>query len=111
MAAVLQEEDFVEARIARLEADVVNIRTDVSELKADVREIRKEVGAIRLQMVQKIGELRNEMYEKIEALRGEMRALSAKIDKKAAETRVWTLMTLAGVLVSVTNVVFHWVKG
>jgi len=44
MAAVLKEEDFVEARIARLESDVANIRSDVSELKTDMRELKKGAG-------------------------------------------------------------------
>ena len=96
MAAVLKEEDFVEQRIARLESDVAHMRTDISELKSDFRETRKEIGDIRVDLVR---------------LDGKVEALDVKIDKKAAENRVWTLMTFAGVLVSVANVVFHWVKG
>jgi hypothetical protein len=43
MAAVLKEDDFVEARIAKLESDVGHIRSDVAETKTHVRDLQHSV--------------------------------------------------------------------
>ena len=99
-AAVLKEEDFVEARIARLEADVTNVRSDISELKSDMREVKKDV----LDLKVKVSELGGEM-------KAMFATLDAKIDKAALQTRLWFLMVLVPALVSASNVVWHWVKG
>ena len=104
MAAVLKEEDLVETRIARLEADVANIRSDVSELKSDMGEVKKDV----LDLKVKVSDLQGQMKTMFATL-------DAKIDKVALQTRLWFLITLvpalASTLFSAGNLVLHWVKG
>jgi chromosome segregation ATPase len=99
MAAVLKEEHLVEARIARLEADVAHIRSDVSKLENDMGEVKKGLSDLRVE---------------VSDLRGELRtmgaALTGKIDKAIAETRLWILV-LGGILAVLMNVLsqrFHW---
>jgi predicted nucleic acid-binding Zn-ribbon protein len=108
MAAVLKEEDFVEARIARLEADVAHIRTDISDLKKDMGEVKKDVADLRVE----ISDLRGEVNEKIGGLRGEMLAmgatLSGKIDKVMLETRLWVVGGALCVLLQFLSHAFHW---
>ena len=109
MSAVMKEEDFVEARIARLESDVAHIRSDMSEMKTDIRELKHEVGGLK----EKHGELHGEFKE----LRGEFKALDAKLDasvkmllaeiaKSAANTRVWMVLALVASLTGLAD--FLW---
>ena len=72
MSAVLKEEDFVEARIARLESDVAHIRTDVAEAKTDIRELNNGIGVLK---------------EKAVELSGDIKKLDVKVDKTAADLR------------------------
>ena len=72
MSAVLKEEDFVEARIARLESDVAHIRSDMSEAKTDIRELKSGVG---------------DLNKKVVELGGDIKSLDIKVDKTAAELR------------------------
>ena len=122
MAAVLKEEDFVEARIARIESDVAHIQTDISDLKSDVRELKKEmgktndtIGALRADMGRQFGEANEkyiELWGEIKLLRQEMKTmfatLDAKIDKVAAETRLWVLGMVLTVLLQFLSHAFHW---
>jgi uncharacterized coiled-coil protein SlyX len=111
MAAVLKEEEFVEARIARLESDVAHIRTDVSELKKEMGEVRRDIGDVRKELGS-VKEILAGHQGQFAALRVEMNglvgSLRAEMIAKIAENRVWTLMTLAGVVVMVLNTAFHW---
>ena len=95
-----KEEDLVETRIARLEADVANIRTDVTELKSDMREVKKDVSDLKVKVSDLAGEMKT-MFA----------TLDAKIDRVALQTRLWFLVVLLPALVSASNVVFHWVRG
>ena len=88
MSAVLKEEDFVEARIARLESDVAHIRTDVSEAKTDIRELNNGVGVLK---------------EKAVELSGDIKKLDVKVDKTAAELRTE--------IAKASNSVRNWVIG
>ena len=108
MAAVLKEEDFVEARIARIESDVAHIQTDISDLKSDVRELKKEMKETN----EKIGGLRADMNKELGALRGEMLTMGAtlggKIDKGVLQTRLWVAMGALCFLVQLLSHAFHW---
>lgn len=99
MAAMLKEEDFVEARIARLEADVAHMRSDISELKTDMGEVKKDVSDLKV----KVSDLRGDMKEGFATL-------DAKIDKVAADTRVWVMVTFVGIAANIANLVLHFVK-
>ena len=97
MAAVLREEDFVEARIARLEADVAHIRTDISDVKKDVGELKEDVSDLKVGLTGLRGEM-NAMGEK----------LSGRIDKAILETRVWILSGAIAALLALLSHAFHW---
>jgi uncharacterized coiled-coil protein SlyX len=137
MAAVLKEDDFVEARIARLESDVAHIRTDIADMKQDIGEVKKDVaglradlgalradmneadGSLRAEMNREIGSVRADMTrqfgavnEKITALRGEMltmgATLSAKIDNVNLQTRLWLVGWVVYLAYQVASRAFHW---
>jgi predicted RNase H-like nuclease (RuvC/YqgF family) len=75
MSAVVKEEDFVEARIARLESDGAHIRSDVSEMKTDIRELKKIIGDLKCRVIG----LRSEIQRLDIRLSGEIRNLDAKL--------------------------------
>jgi archaellum component FlaC len=104
MAAVLKEEDFVEARIARIESDVAHMRTDISELKADFRDLKGEMGELK----KDVGDLKVGLT----GLRGDMNALgeklSGRIDKAILETRIWMLSGAMAALLALLSHAFHW---
>jgi hypothetical protein len=81
MAAVLQEEVFVEARIARLESDVANLKV--------------ELGAL----------LTNDFLRDIRAMSA---ALNAQMDKLLFETRVGSAFVLLCLLFQIVTHAFHW---
>jgi chromosome segregation ATPase len=120
MAAVLREEKFVEARIARLESDVAHIRTDVSELKQEMGEFRKDLGSVKETLAGHQGQfaalraeiqgLRVEMNVKFEVITGKIESFRAEMVGKIAETRVWMLTALGGVLLGIANIVLQLVR-
>jgi outer membrane murein-binding lipoprotein Lpp len=94
MAAVLKEEDFVEARIARLESDVAHLRSDMTEVRADIRELQHDVSELKASVAG--------LYGKVDALREEMK-------RHNAQTRVWMLMIICGFALNFLAHALKWV--
>jgi predicted nucleic acid-binding Zn-ribbon protein len=101
MSAVLKEEDFVEARIARLESDVAHIRSDVSEMKTDIRELKQGVGDLNKKVAEISGEIKN-VDARLDAKIDKVAAvLQAEIAKSLSSVRVWwigTVLALVGMI-------------
>jgi predicted nucleic acid-binding Zn-ribbon protein len=102
---MLKEDETVEERVARLEADVSNIRTDISEMKVDIRELRTSLAQSRLENQREFATVRTEMQGIAKTLRDEIRELRdaqanmrREITRTSLTDRIWMLMTGATIL-------------
>ena len=94
----------MESRIARLESDVAHIRTDVADLKADFRGQNGKIDALR----DKVDAGFTEIRQSIAKLSVEMEQRFSKLQVAILQTRIWSLVTMGGILLLMARA-FNWI--
>ena len=90
---IADEEVPMESRIARLESDVSHIQKDVADLKTDLRNLRDKLDSLR---------------DRFDAFVVETERAFAKLQVSMVETRVWSLLTIGGILLLMARA-FKWI--
>jgi chromosome segregation ATPase len=76
-ALLLELEDTVEERVARLEANVEHVRSDVSDMKVDIRRLGDKIDSVDQKLSAKIDSVDQKLSARIDSVD---QKLSAKID-------------------------------
>jgi predicted nucleic acid-binding Zn-ribbon protein len=103
-ALLLESENPVEERVARLEANVEHIRSDISDMKIDIRRLND-----------KIDNVDHKLTDKIDGLKDSVTALALNVEKSFAALniaravdRVWWLL-MSGALLGIMARAFKWI--
>jgi phage shock protein A len=92
-ALLLESENPVEERVARLEANVEHIRSDVSDMKTDIRRLGDKIDNVDQKLSSKI----DSVFQAIAELR-----IGRALD------RVWWLL-MSGALLGIMARAFKWI--
>jgi phage shock protein A len=114
-ALLLESENPVEERVARLEANVEHIRSDISDMKIDIRRLGDKVDTVDQKLSAKIDTVDQKLSAKIDNMD---QKLSTKIDSVVqaiaelrigrALDRVWWLL-MSGALLGIMARAFKWI--
>jgi hypothetical protein len=88
----------LEPRVARLEAHVDHMSADISEIKVEQRDLRKSMDS-----------KFDAVNARIDKLTETMNQNFASMIKQIGDLKVWTLVVVAGGILSVVARAFHWI--
>jgi phage shock protein A len=103
-ALLLESENPVEERVARLEANVEHIRSDISDMKIDIRRLGDKVDAVDQKVSAKIDNMDQKLSTKIDSV---VQAI-AELRIGRALDRVWWLL-MSGALLGIMARAFKWI--
>jgi phage shock protein A len=103
-ALLLESENPVEERVARLEANVEHIRSDVSDMKTDIRRLGDKIDSVDQKLSSKIDNVDQKFSSKFDSV---LEAI-AELRIGRALDRVWWLL-MSGALLGIMARAFKWI--
>ena len=103
-ALLLESENPVEERVARLEANVEHIRSDISDVKIDIRRLGDKVDNMDQRLSAKIDNVDQKLSAKIDSVVQSI----AELRIGRALDRVWWLL-MSGALLGIMARAFKWI--
>jgi phage shock protein A len=103
-ALLLESEDPVEERVARLEVNVEHIRSDISDMKVDIRRLGDKIDTLDQKLSAKIDSVDQKLSTKIDSVVQSI----AELRIGRALDRVWWLL-MSGALLGIMARAFKWI--
>jgi phage shock protein A len=103
-ALLLESEDPVEERVARLEVNVEHIRSDISDMKVDIRRLGDKIDNVDQKLSAKIDSVDQKLSTKIDSVVQSI----AELRIGRALDRVWWLL-MSGALLGIMARAFKWI--
>jgi phage shock protein A len=114
-ALLLELENPVEERVARLEANVEHIRSDVSDMKTDIRRLGDKIDSVDQKLSSKIDSMDQKFSSKFDNMDQKFSSKFDSVLQAIAELRigraldrVWWLL-MSGALLGIMARAFKWI--